>query len=94
MKRFGKYLLVRKIASGGMADVFKAKAIGIRGFTKTLAIKRIHPHLAEDSRSIRMFTDEAKFPKGLPEGVSQVQSLRNKENRLEALFLKLTGNHS
>ena len=65
MKRFGKYLLVRKIASGGMADVFKAKALGIRGFTKTLAIKRIHPHLTEDARFIRMFTDEAKIAAAL-----------------------------
>ncbi len=61
MKRFGKYLLVDRISSGGMADVYRAKLMGIRGFTKTIAIKRIHPHLAERRRFLRMFTDEAKI---------------------------------
>jgi tRNA A-37 threonylcarbamoyl transferase component Bud32 len=61
MKRFAKYLLVDRISSGGMADVYRAKLTGIRGFTKTIAIKRIHPHLAERRRFLRMFTDEAKI---------------------------------
>ena len=61
MERFGKYILVDKISSGGMADVFRAKVVGIRGFTKTVAIKRIHPHLLERTRFLRMFTDEAKI---------------------------------
>jgi serine/threonine protein kinase len=61
MKRFGKYLLLDRISSGGMADVYRAKLVGIRGFSKTIAIKRIHPHLAERRRFLRMFTDEAKI---------------------------------
>ena len=61
MQRFGKYILVDKIATGGMADVYRAKVVGIRGFTKTVAIKRIHPHLLERTRFLRMFTDEAKI---------------------------------
>ncbi|MGD9253676.1 MAG: protein kinase [Holophagae bacterium] len=61
MERFGKYILVDKISSGGMADVYRAKVVGIRGFTKTVAIKRIHPHLLERKRFLRMFTDEAKI---------------------------------
>jgi len=61
MERFGKYILVDKISSGGMADVYRAKVLGIRGFTKTVAIKRIHPHLLERTRFLRMFTDEAKI---------------------------------
>ena len=61
MRRFGKYLLLDKISTGGMADVYRAKLVGIRGFTKTLAIKRIHPHLLERTRFLRMFTDEAKI---------------------------------
>ncbi len=44
-----------------MADVYRAKVVGIRGFTKTVAIKRIHPHLLERKRFLRMFTDEAKI---------------------------------
>jgi len=61
VQRFGKYLLVDKISSGGMADVYRAKLVGIRGFSKTIAIKRIHPHLLERRRFLRMFTDEAKI---------------------------------
>jgi serine/threonine protein kinase len=61
MKRFGKYILLDRISSGGMADVYRAKLVGIRGFAKTIAIKRIHPHLAERRRFLRMFTDEAKI---------------------------------
>jgi tRNA A-37 threonylcarbamoyl transferase component Bud32 len=61
MERFGRYILVDQISSGGMADVYRAKVVGIRGFTKTVAIKRIHPHLLERKRFLRMFTDEAKI---------------------------------
>jgi len=61
MRRFGKYLLVSKISSGGMADVYRARVVGIRGFSKTVAIKRIYPHLLERHRFLRMFADEAKI---------------------------------
>jgi serine/threonine protein kinase len=61
MQSFGKYVLVDHISSGGMADVYRAKVQGIRGFTKTVAIKRIHEHLLERTRFLRMFTDEAKI---------------------------------
>lgn len=61
MQSFGKYILIDHISSGGMADVFRGKVQGIRGFTKTVAIKRIHEHLLERTRFLRMFTDEAKI---------------------------------
>ena len=61
MRRFGRYLLVDRIASGGMADVHRAKHVGIRGFSRTVAIKRVHRHLAERQRFVRMLTDEAKI---------------------------------
>ncbi len=61
MRRFGKYVLVGRISSGGMADVYRARVVGIRGFSKTVAIKRIFPHLLERQRFLRMFTDEAKI---------------------------------
>jgi serine/threonine-protein kinase len=61
LRPFGSYLLVRKVSSGGMADVYRARVVGIRGFSKTVAIKRIYPHLLERSRFVRMFTDEAKI---------------------------------
>jgi serine/threonine protein kinase len=54
-------VLVDRISSGGMADVYIGKAVGIRGFSRTVAIKRIHPHLLERQRFLRMFSDEAKI---------------------------------
>ncbi|WP_342380965.1 serine/threonine protein kinase [Myxococcus stipitatus] len=57
----GKYQLVRKIASGGMAEVYLAKAAGPMGFEKTLVLKRILPHLAEDPAFVEMFLGEARL---------------------------------
>ncbi len=57
----GKYQLVRKLATGGMAEVFLAKAAGPMGFEKDLVVKRILPHLAEDPRFVEMFLAEAKL---------------------------------
>ena len=58
---FGKYILLDKIASGGMAEIFKAKTVGVSGFEKILAIKRIHPQFAQNQEFITMLIDEAKI---------------------------------
>ncbi len=44
-----------------MAEVFKAKTVGVEGFEKLVAIKRILPSVAEDEEFIKMFIDEAKI---------------------------------
>ena len=59
--RLGKYQLLRKLATGGMAEVFLAKTAGPMGFEKQLVIKRILPHLAEDPQFVQMFLGEAKL---------------------------------
>jgi serine/threonine protein kinase len=59
--RLGKYQLLRKLATGGMAEVFLAKTDGPMGFEKHLVIKRILPHLAEDPQFVAMFLGEAKL---------------------------------
>src|SRR5262249_17715327 len=59
--RLGKYQLIRKLATGGMAEVFLAKTDGPMGFEKQLVIKRILPHLAEDPQFVDMFLGEAKL---------------------------------
>ena len=58
---FGKYLLVKKLATGGMAEVWLAKHLGIEGFERHVVVKRILPHLAEDDEFVRMFLNEAKL---------------------------------
>jgi serine/threonine protein kinase len=58
---FGKYVLLERINVGGMAEVFKAKAFGVEGFERLVAVKRILPSIAEDAEFITMFIDEAKI---------------------------------
>src|ERR671918_2933334 len=58
---FGKYLLLERINVGGMAEVFIAKAFGVEGFERILAIKKILPTMAEDEEFIAMFIDEARI---------------------------------
>jgi serine/threonine protein kinase len=58
---FGKYYLLERINVGGMAEVFRAKAFGVEGFERLVAVKRILPNIAEDKEFIRMFIEEAKL---------------------------------
>src|SRR5689334_1079732 len=58
---FGKYLLLERVSVGGMAEVFIAKAFGVEGFERFLAIKKILPTMAEDQEFITMFIDEARI---------------------------------
>ena len=59
--QFGQYVLKEHIATGGMAEVFKARMMGMEGFQKTVAIKRILPHLTDNDEFVTMFVDEAKL---------------------------------
>ncbi|ATB27267.1 serine/threonine protein kinase [Melittangium boletus] len=56
---FGKYQLIKKLATGGMAEVWLARQRGIEGFAKNVVVKRILPHLAEDREFVEMFRNEA-----------------------------------
>ena len=60
-ERFGKYHVLEKIAQGGMAEVYKVKTVGIAGFEKIQALKRILPNSAREGRFIRSFIDEARI---------------------------------
>ncbi len=59
--QFGQYVLQDHIATGGMAEVYKARMLGMEGFQKTVAIKRILPHLSDNEDFVSMFIDEAKL---------------------------------
>lgn len=58
---FGQYLLLDRLAVGGMAEVYLAKRFDEHGPSDLLAVKRILPSLAENSDFIRMFLDEARI---------------------------------
>lgn len=58
---FGRYALFDEIAAGGMATVHLGRLLGPVGFSKTVAIKRLHPHLARDPEFVSMFLDEARL---------------------------------
>jgi serine/threonine protein kinase len=62
---FGKYVLLKRIAIGGMAEVFRSKAFGAEGFEKLAAVKRMLPHLSSDSQFVDMFINEAKLAANL-----------------------------
>jgi serine/threonine-protein kinase len=59
--RLANYDLVRKIAAGGMAEIFLARKWGDGGFFHDVVIKRLYTHLAEHERQLRMFQDEARL---------------------------------
>ncbi|MEZ4321578.1 MAG: serine/threonine-protein kinase [Myxococcota bacterium] len=60
IQTFGKYQILERIATGGTAEIYKAKLEGIGGFQRTFAIKRILPNLSQHSDYIAMLVDEAK----------------------------------
>jgi serine/threonine protein kinase len=58
----GKYKIVRRLSSGGMAEVFLAKQVGIGGFEKPIALKRILRKLLETRQTaVELFLNEAKI---------------------------------
>jgi eukaryotic-like serine/threonine-protein kinase len=65
MDAFGKYTLLRKIGTGGMAEVFLARTTVAQGLAKILVIKKIHPAFARSRQFVAMFVDEAKIALGL-----------------------------
>ncbi|MBK9753811.1 MAG: protein kinase [Nannocystis sp.] len=74
--QFGPYKLIERISVGGMAEVYKATEHGVEGFERTVAVKRILPHIAEDDEFITMFKDEAKIAGQLQHGnIAQIYNL-------------------
>jgi serine/threonine protein kinase len=60
-----KYVLLRKLGEGGMAEIFLARQLGLGGFKKELVIKRIHQKLASNEAYVEMFLDEARIAANL-----------------------------
>jgi serine/threonine-protein kinase len=57
--RIRDYEIVARLKAGGMATLFLARRTGAAGFSRHIAMKVVHPHLAADPAFIRMFIDEA-----------------------------------
>ncbi len=57
----GRYALYGSIAAGGMATVHFGRLLGPVGFSRTVAIKRLHPQYASDPEFVSMFLDEARL---------------------------------
>ena len=60
-RQLGRYEILTQLASGGMASVYAARAQGVAGFERLVAIKMLHPHLAYEQEFISMFLDEARI---------------------------------
>src|SRR6185295_6135624 len=74
--RFGKYELVRRLAVGGMGEIFLARERGVAGFDRRVVIKRLLPQLAEKPGIVAMFVDEAKIVAHLVHpGIVQIYEL-------------------
>lgn len=64
-EKFGKYRVLRRIASGGMADVYMCRLTGEQGFRKQVALKVVHPRLADNPHFRELFAREARLAASL-----------------------------
>ncbi|MDB4966780.1 MAG: hypothetical protein JWN44_2469 [Myxococcales bacterium] len=62
---FGKFHLLDRLGRGGMAEVWKAKALGPMGYARKLVVKRVLPELLADDEFVRMFVEEARLSASL-----------------------------
>ncbi len=91
--RFGRYLLLEKIAAGGMAQLYRGKILGVQGFEKLIAVKTILPHLVGEKELVSSFIDEAKLAALLShQNIVQIYDFGSMENSyfiaMEYLFGK------
>ncbi len=81
--RIGPYRIDRRVASGGMAEVYVALREAAHGFERRVALKTILPQLASDPEFAAMFADEAKLAARLEHpGIAQVFDFGEAEGML------------
>lgn len=81
--KFGKYILLDRLAAGGMAEVFRAKVTGVEGFERLVAIKCMLPNMAADEHFTGMFVDEARLAAQVGHtNVVQIYELGREHERL------------
>lgn len=76
LQKLGQYQLLKQLAQGGMAQVFKAKTVDSNGLERLVVIKRILPHISADPEYVEMLVDEAKIAVNFTHGnIAQVYDL-------------------
>ncbi len=80
--RFGKYVLIRKLAEGGMAEIYLAKQLGAEGFERDVVIKCMLDHFTQHREFVSMFLDEARLAARLHHpNIVQITDLGVADNR-------------
>ena len=81
--QFGKYVLLERINSGGMAEIYRARHISDTSIRRLVAIKCMLPNLLQDEQFTRMFIDEAKWASQLDhENIARIYELGRVDRRL------------
>lgn|GEM_PF-1264730 len=62
---FDRYEVIRRIATGGMGDIFLARQRGVAGFSRLVILKTLLPELADDAAMVEQFLDEARVASAL-----------------------------
>ena len=79
----GRYRLTARLGQGGMAELFLARLVGVAGFEKLVAIKRILPNLSSDPGFVKMFENEGRIAAQLSHpNVCQVYELGEADGQL------------
>src|SRR5512142_940754 len=90
--RLGRYELLARIATGGMGEIFLARLEGAAGFEKLYVVKRILPHLADDTRFRQMLIAEARIASKLSHAnICQVYELGETDGQLYIVMEYLEG---
>ncbi len=94
MRTFGRYRLVEPLASGGMADVWRAEVTGPEGVVKEVALKLVRREHARDGAFVRMFVEEARLAARLGHAnVVQVFELHEVDGRYGIAMELVRGRH-
>lgn len=92
MNTLGRYTLIRRLATGGMGEIYLAEAEGAANFKKRVAIKRILPHLATNEDFVSKFIDEAHLMVQLQHGnIMPVLELSETDGELYIVMEYLPG---
>jgi len=91
-REFGRYELLTTLARGGMAELLLGRLVGVGGFAKVVAIKRMLPHLSEDPHFVEMFLNEGRIAARLSHpNICQVYELGEVEGQLYLAMEYLDG---